>query len=293
MVHKLFKDGVYQAPEEYKEDIEELRQWLTEQHHLPTLTDEHLNLFLHSCEGNLMRTKVTMENYFTLRTHTPELFANRNPLSNDIQEINLVPLAHSSREGYKVLVYRLTNYEPSKLNFTAGIKMFLMYNDMRLAEDGLEPGYIVVFDMKGITLGHLSRINLSIIKKFIVYIQDCHPARLKGIHVINTVSFIDKVMTIIKPFLKGSIMQIIHFHGGVQSLEKYMSLEILPQEYGGQGDSFNVYHAQQRKLLEEEYVTWFREEENYKVDESKRKGKKNTQADTYGARGSFRKLAID
>lgn len=297
MEHKFFKAGVYQPPKEYEEDIKQLREWITDQPHLPTITDEHLNLFLFSCEGDVTHAKATIENYFTLRTHSPELFANRNPLSDEIQQIldmcNLAPVECTTSEGYKVLAYRLTNYDPSKLNFTVGIKTFLMYNDMRLAEDGLAPGYIVVFDMKGINLGHLTRISLATIRKFMTYIQDCHPCRLKGIHIINTVSFIDKVLAIIKPFIKGSLMQLIHFHGPVKSLGKFMPLDILPQDYGGKSESYAVHHAKQRKLLEEQYIRWFEEEEKFKVDESKRKGKKSSEADTYGFKGSFRKLSID
>lgn len=88
---------------------------------------------------------------------------------------NMVSLPGTTPEGYNVLMYRLTDYDASKLTFNEAMKSFFLFNDIRLSEDGLSPGYIVIFDMKGINLGHLARINLSSIRKFMNYIQVRQP----------------------------------------------------------------------------------------------------------------------
>lgn len=41
-------------------------------------SDDLLILFLHSCFYRLEPTKATIESYFTLRTHSPELFTKRD-----------------------------------------------------------------------------------------------------------------------------------------------------------------------------------------------------------------------
>jgi len=74
-------------------------------------------------------------------------------------------------EGYKILMYRLIDYDASKLTFNDAMKTFFLFNDIELSEEGLCPGYIVIFDMKGISLSHLAKINLSSIRKFMTYIQ--------------------------------------------------------------------------------------------------------------------------
>ena len=43
-------------------------------------------MFLHSCYYRLEATKTTIENYYTIRTHAPEIFSKRDPLGKDIQE---------------------------------------------------------------------------------------------------------------------------------------------------------------------------------------------------------------
>jgi hypothetical protein len=51
------------------------------------LTDEQLILFLHCCQHSLEACKQTMEAYYTIRTHAPELFGNRDPRWKDIQRL--------------------------------------------------------------------------------------------------------------------------------------------------------------------------------------------------------------
>ncbi|XP_069680003.1 alpha-tocopherol transfer protein-like isoform X2 [Periplaneta americana] len=296
MAMSFFKDGMFQKPKEYEEDIKLLRCWTQTQPHLPSLSDEHLYLFLHSCERSLARTKATIEQYYTLRTHTPDLFGNRDPSGPDVKSqfgiSQMMAMTRTTPEGYRVLLYRLTDYDSGKYSFIGMTKAFFMFNDVRLAEDGLEPGYVIVFDLKGATLGHLAKVTLTAVRKCMIYVQDCHPARLKGIHVINTVAFIDKILAIVKPFMKDSLMSILHFHGPVEELEKYFPLEILPEDYGGKSESCETIHAKQQALVQK-YTNWFQQEEAMKVDESKRIGKRNLEVDSYGAEGSFRKLAID
>jgi len=50
------------------------------------LTDEQLILFLHCCQHSLEACKQTIEAYYTIRTHAPELFGNRDPRRKEIQE---------------------------------------------------------------------------------------------------------------------------------------------------------------------------------------------------------------
>lgn len=65
--------------------------------------------------------------------------------------------------------------------------------------------------MKHVSLGHLIRPKIASIKKFFHYVQEAAPAKLKAIHVMNTVSFFDKVLHLIKPFMKAEIMDLVCF----------------------------------------------------------------------------------
>lgn len=82
-------------------------------------------------------------------------------------------------------------------------------------------------------------------------------------------------------------------HTTNDSLSKFIPLEVLPNEAGGQAGPMRDLHDKQVKKLSD-HVAWFQEEEtNCRVDESLRPGKAKTATDLFGVEGSFKKLEID
>lgn len=84
---------------------------------------------------------------------------------------HMVALPKLSEEGHHILLYRLADTDYSKLNFADAVRVFCMFNDVKLSEDCLSEGYIVIFDMKGCSLGHLTRVTLPALRAFMHYIQ--------------------------------------------------------------------------------------------------------------------------
>lgn len=59
--------------------------------------------------------------------------------------------------------------------------------------------------------------------------------RLKGVHFLNAPYFMDKVMMLIKPFLKQSLLNILHIHQpNSEGLYKYVPKKAFPKEEGGE-----------------------------------------------------------
>ena len=46
-----------------------------------------------------------------------------------------------------------------------------MASDLWLMEEGIADGYMLVVDMEGIVFGHLARLGLMTMKKFMFYLQ--------------------------------------------------------------------------------------------------------------------------
>lgn len=69
----------FKKNQELKEsDLESLREWSKKQPHLPKIPDIDLVLVLHSNHYSIEPTKRTIDNYYTMRTHVPEFFTNRD-----------------------------------------------------------------------------------------------------------------------------------------------------------------------------------------------------------------------
>lgn len=113
------------------------------------------------------------------------------------------------QNGYRIVYHRLADTRPPQYMFNDGVKLLLMSIDASLYTDGCSPGYVFLFDMQGVRLGHLTRLSINSIRRFFEYLQESMPVRLKAIHVLNTVWFMDKVLALIKPFMKRELYDMV------------------------------------------------------------------------------------
>jgi hypothetical protein len=263
-------------PEISKENIENIRKWLVTQPHLPqNLPEEMLILFYHSCYFNLEQTKSCIEIYYTLKTNTPEFFANRDvsrpELVNALNTLDFGCIPTHNLNGYQIIYHKLRIFEANKYVFNDGVKLLVMAMDACFKVDGTCPGFIFLFDMRGVRLGHLTRLNISSLRKFFMFIQEGLPVRLKGIHVLNTQPIVDKIMIFLKPFMKKELLSMLHFYTERDQKKIYDTIpqQCLPEDYGGLSQSIEKMNAN--------FVEWmklmkplFEEDYKYKIDESKR-----------------------
>lgn len=281
-----------------KSDIDALKQWCEKQPHLPKITDSELALFLHSNYYRMEPTKATIDTYYTVRTHVPEFFSNRDPvgskeLKKSFQTVTTLVLDQTTKEGYKIIFGKLLDFEPSNYVYNDGMKYLNMVIDYWLYTEGTTPGHIILFDTKNVAFGHVGRLSPMGLKKFLYYLQEGLPVRLKGMHFMNTSPVMDVILNMMKPFMKKELLDTFRMHSTLDSLEKYVPLEALPNEVGGKaGPLMELHEAQLKKL--EDHRDWFMEEERTgRVNESLRPGKGKTATDLFGVEGSFRKLEID
>ncbi|XP_030380712.1 alpha-tocopherol transfer protein [Scaptodrosophila lebanonensis] len=236
MVHKT-------VDEEFASLVLELQVWLKTHPQLPqNISPTLLRRFLHTTHGDIGGAQRLLELNYALRNKHSQIFIERDPLDASSQQLlqvaDLVPLPGLTPENNKLLFYRLIDSDADKFNFTAGIKVFFMVADCRFAlesDDRLSEGEIPIFDMAGYTLRHLTKTVLSSLRVYMKFVQEAHPVRLKEVHVLNCPSYLDKVLTVVKPFIKSDVFKLIHFHlPNADTPYKHFPRAMLPTEYGGE-----------------------------------------------------------
>ncbi|XP_020280803.1 alpha-tocopherol transfer protein-like [Pseudomyrmex gracilis] len=292
-----FEEELKKNPELKETDIQMLREWSEKQPHLPKLTDSELALFLHSNYYRLEPTKSSIDTFFTVRTHVPEFFCNRDFNSKELKKASQTVtdqiLEGTTKEGYKIIYGRLLDSDASNFVYNDVMKILNMVIDLWLYTEGTCDGHIILFDMKNVSFGHVGRLSPMGLKKFLYYLQDGLPVRLKGFHFMNASPVIDVILNMMRPFMKKQLMDMLHMHTTNDTLEKFVPLEILPNEAGGKAGPIKELHEKQMKKLEEA-ISWFQEDEaNHRVNESLRPGKAKSATDLFGVEGSFKKLEID
>nr|XP_022917052.1 alpha-tocopherol transfer protein-like [Onthophagus taurus] len=172
----------------------------------------------------------------------------------------------------------------------------MMISDILLDEDDqITVGGMVGFqDASGITVSMLTHMDLPIMKKAMMFFEGAFPQRPKVMHVFNPPSVFDTIYNMMKPFMKEKMQKrmMLHRTSNLEEMYKHVPKSILPTEYGGDaGPVQNLIDEWKNKV--ESRAAWFKDDEQYKSDESKRVGKPKTESDLFGIEGSFRKLNVD
>ncbi|KAG7303751.1 hypothetical protein JYU34_012321 [Plutella xylostella] len=282
-----------------EEDIAKLRAWLAAQPHLPSehISDLDLILTFHCCGRSAQRAKQLLDLHYTLRTLFTHLFKDRQVDDAILSAMDCVlwlPLETRSHDGCKVIYGRLVDYEPKKFNFSDDCRLAFMVMDLWQRAEGSWPGLVLLVDMQGVALAHLTRLDYHTLQEFFYYLQEAMLVNLKGIHFLNAPSFMDKVLFIIRPFMKKHLLDMMGIHQpGSRTLEKYLPMEALPSDCGGKYMAVDDAKAMMRaKLLANR--DYFSQENLKRVTEARRPGRPTTIADIFGGvEGSFKKLEID
>ncbi|XP_031637357.1 alpha-tocopherol transfer protein-like [Contarinia nasturtii] len=291
------EDQYKKFPQLDRDEVLKLQDWHEKQPHLPNITELDAIIFLHACNYSVEKAKICMDTYYTIRTHCPEFFGQRDVNGHDITaQMNILavaPLEGLTHEGYRAILCKLTDFDASKYNYVDSAKLFSMVADLLLAQDGIAEGHAIIIDMEGSTLSHLAKVNILAMKKFMFYIQEALPVRLRAFHFINTVPFMDKVLALMKPFMKKELLDAMHLHSSLDTfVDKHVPKMILPSEYGGSAGTLKEFTEKTYKELRANPEFFVNEEKN-RVDEKLRPGKPKTESDLFGTDGNFKQLQFD
>lgn len=150
-------------------------------------------------------------------------------------------------------IIRLIDDDPDKIVFNDVIKAFFLGGDLRLVttDEVWSDGEIPIFDMNNVTLRHLTKVVFRTLGLFMKYSQEAHPVVVKQIHIVNCGSMLNRVMLLVKPFLKAENAEKIQTHlPNSKTLFNYVPKDILPKEYGGTGGSIEATSEIRLQVLE-------------------------------------------
>ncbi|EDW06512.1 alpha-tocopherol transfer protein-like isoform X1 [Drosophila mojavensis] len=268
--------------------VAELQELIKGHPQLPlNISSTLLRRYLHTTRGDVAAAQHLLQLNYAMRNKHPQIFIDRDPMDASSQQLlqvaDLVPLPGLTPDNNKLLFYRLIDHDADKFNFTAGIKVFFMVADCRFATetDGrLSDGEIPIFDMAGYSLRHITKTVLSSLRVYMKFVQEAHPVRLKEIHVLNCPSFLDKVLAIVKPFIKSEVFKLIHFHlPGADTPYNHIPRSMLPEEYGGEAGKMSHLKEKWVQLLQQQR-DYLMEPSNWQIDKCKKKSSSSSSSNS-------------
>lgn len=103
-----------------------------------------------------------------------------------------------------------------QMHHTEDTRAFFMVTDCRFVtvddeahKEQLSEGEVQIFDMKGTTMRHISRLTISTLRAYIKFLQLAFPVRLKAIHMVNCPTYLDRIVSVVKPFISDEVFKLV------------------------------------------------------------------------------------
>ncbi|KYB26927.1 alpha-tocopherol transfer protein-like [Tribolium castaneum] len=220
--------------------IDNVKEWLKNTK-LPQLPEELIVLFLLSCQNNLNSVRNTIQAYFKIKNEAPEIFNSRDIDCDELKKarkvVSCISIPVRMPNNTVIHFFKLndTNYQ----NFDWVHSMKLSYMLLDVTQRRNPPNeLVVVIDMKGVGFMHITRLRIGAAKKFLEFLQEAMPLKIKMIHILNSNYVFDKLLSIVKFFIKSDLMSIIKSHPPETDMNQFykdcIPSSCLPKEYGGE-----------------------------------------------------------
>ncbi|XP_063530837.1 alpha-tocopherol transfer protein-like [Cydia strobilella] len=283
-------------PEISSEDVKNIREWMLNQPHLPHehITDLDIILAYHRCDQNIQNTKKLIDLNFSLR-NLFSFYQNRKinkSLENALKTWLITPLKTRTTKGYRAVYCQILNTDPGKFVYSDVVRAFVMIMDLWQLEEGTAAGLVVILNMDQVLMCHLYQIDLTVAQQFFYFLQEAMLVRLKEFHIINAPNFVDRLLAMLKPFMKKELLHTLRIHtvGSMSLDEHFCSVELSKEilEINGAEISNQTWN----KLKENE--KFFEDESKKRVNEAKRPEESLSMSKIFsGMEDTFRDLQID
>ncbi|XP_026728153.1 alpha-tocopherol transfer protein-like [Trichoplusia ni] len=309
--NKLFRHGpevIQKIRKEYNLDKEERReeairiveQWIKTQEHFikKEYPKSYIEKSIITSKGSIERAKMQIDKMCTMRTLLPKYFQITNIQESELMDmlqkgyIGLVP--QLTQELHRVIIIKIKpDANISSGDYTMLFKFFVIVAEYLKSYDYCQ-GFTIIGDCYDASAADvLSKVNLLELQQIIPLFTDGFGTKIKGIIFVTASKFIEGFVKLVKPFFSEKVANRIHVATTKAGVQEYIPNDILPEEYGGKGESVEVLHDKLvQSLSSKSHQELLKEMNAACTDESKRNRDKFNEK-YMGMPGTFRTLSLD
>jgi len=227
---------VGEVEEQVEKQLKELAASLPNDWPLPR-DDQFLLKFLRATSFNQEASLSMLSKYLRVRRERPQYFATSHPdLARATVATGIIAvLPHRDAVGRRVLVFRVSRWEPAKTSREEVFSAMILYLELLAREPETQvSGIAALVDMSGLCWSHWKQLSLDYISCMVATVQGAFPIRFREIHVVNEYGVFQAVYALVRPFLTEKIRNRLQFHGCCfHNLHRSLGKPVLPSEYGG------------------------------------------------------------
>ncbi|XP_077559984.1 alpha-tocopherol transfer protein-like isoform X2 [Haemaphysalis longicornis] len=203
-----------ETPEVRRESLEKLRELLADDPSLHSPTDDaFLTKFLRARKYNVDKAFKNIKKYFQARKNQRDMFEDLNPASTafDVacRKHQLVTLSHGrDSNGIPVVMVKPGTWRTNICSLTDFIRVCAVHLEYLLLDEEVQiKGLVVVWDLKGFGLYHVTQYTPSVLRRLFSLVQEVFPMRLKALYVPNNPVIFEIFLAFAKPLVKSKLFQ--------------------------------------------------------------------------------------
>ncbi|XP_070491774.1 alpha-tocopherol transfer protein-like [Chironomus tepperi] len=259
---KVFLDKGYDYEDTLKrmsfgqKEVMQLKERLDKLPNVPNVQEKLCLQYLNGTNGDVDEAEKRIQKYYEIKTSSPELFWNRDPDSEELQltfKIQRIAALPITPDKSFVFIQRTVDPNTQIFNFDTVFKTFMMIAEYNMLIHGPQDGSILISDWNGTKFGHIFQPRISSIRKGLDFIQHASPLKTKAVHILNSSHLFQVLFSIIKPFMKKELADVIHIHTADMDynefFEKHVPRHCMPSDYGGDLPSLDELHAKNIETL--------------------------------------------
>ncbi|KAK9871003.1 hypothetical protein WA026_009963 [Henosepilachna vigintioctopunctata] len=264
-------ETLHETKENRKRGMQAIKSFASKNPHLHIRTeDKYILPYLRNCKFDIEKTKEKLKNFYKMKRDRTELFENRNPHLPELKELARMGCFVVLKQTYKnqaVILSNPTHQDPKHHTLDDFFKLSIMVADITTLESELAQiyGYLVIVDMKNTSFEFIKQFSISFMRLAIQVMQTYH-CRPQKIAFVNVPVFVSVVLNMFKAIMPEKMRKRIHVsNNGGSSLKSLIDVDMLPEDYGGKGESLEELGKYwMEKLIS--YESWFAEDEKYKAE---------------------------
>ncbi|XP_050527849.1 uncharacterized protein LOC126897930 isoform X2 [Daktulosphaira vitifoliae] len=230
------------------------------------IRSKEIIMFLHSAKFNVDKAQRFMTNNYKQRKNLSQFFSTKDPMSLEMKQVHeTMGFSITLMNNNECHIYaQLKDTDNSKFNFVSTIRYLFMVIEYVMITQGTVENIVFTFNANGIGLFHLNKINMDLAQQLMMFLKGSLPVRMKGIYIVNSWSFIAKIINSLTSFASSSIKDKVKFVEG-EELKNYTSIDHIPSEIQGNDKSHVILSEITYKNLCS-YRDWYTRKQNIKEE---------------------------
>ncbi|XP_055601742.1 retinaldehyde-binding protein 1-like [Uranotaenia lowii] len=298
---KIATEELRETDEVRTQSLEQMREFIAKHPHIKKCrTDTQFLLrFLRQKKYILNNATETLERFLAIRALHSEWFCKLDIEDPELSALAdtgyLFPLPERDAQGRTVIFNETGQLDPTKFKATHVTRIHALINELFFDRPEVQcAGFVVVYDLSGMTMSHLSMATLNEIRVMAGYLNKAVPVRYREFHFVGTPGATMTVVNMVLNMLSEKLRQRVFCHRSWDELYTKVDKNLLPKEFGGKTPKAECIEQfkQQCSKARARLLTY--DETEMEVTKDSKYWQESTDAELEsGAIGSFRKLTVD